>query len=159
MIKRLSVDKSGGERYTPNTCEEMRELNRRFFNEASSPETSLYWDIITALRGPDSPSERHEMTMKQQGLAYTARRKRKAQGVEVIRHHAFHGAMSGSARSRTDRCYVVIPPLAEQDHHDVHLQKAARALGLVVKVAKDTPKWKKLWLQIVRLLPPTGIVE
>jgi hypothetical protein len=147
------------ERYDPTTCAEMRELTRRFLINADEQEQQDYWHLITALRGPDVPSETMGMTREQQGIAYAARRKRKAQGVEVIRFHAFGGVMGGSARYRTDRSHIVLPPHEEQDHHDVHLLKAARVLGLVVKTAKETPKWKKLWSQIVQLSPPTGIVE
>jgi len=147
------------ERYTPTTLAEMRELTRRFLETANEQEQQDYWHLITALRGPDVPSETMGMTGEQKRIAYEARRKRKAQGVEVIRFHAFGGVIGGSARFRTDRSYVVIPPHEEQDHHDVHLLKAARVLGLAVKVAKETPKWKRLWSRIVRLSPPTGIVE
>lgn len=141
----------------PTTFDEMRELNRRFLQAASVVEKQKYWDVVTALRGPDLPSESTEMTSEQTTIAYQARRKRKAQGVEVIRFHAFGGQTGGAARYRTDRAYIVVPEFL--DHHDHHLIKAAKVLGLVVKTAKDTPKWKKLWSQIVRLSPPTGIVE
>jgi hypothetical protein len=147
------------ERFTPMTLVEMRELNRRFFQNAPEKEQQNYWHLVTALRGPDVPSESMNMTTEQRNIAYEARRKRKAQGVEVIRYHAFGGAMGGSARYRSDRSYIVVPPYEEQDHHDLHLVKAARVLGLAVKTAKETPKWKKLWSQIVRLSPPTGIAE
>lgn len=158
MITALAID-GLVPRYTPLTADEMRELTRRFLLNATTYETQRYWDLVTALRGPDSPSETPDMTKAQRDIAYEARRKRKAQGVEVIRHHAFHGAMAGSARSRSDRVYITLPPMSQWDHHDVHLRKAAKVLGLVVKEAKETPKWKRLWSQIVQRLPQTGIAE
>jgi hypothetical protein len=158
MITSLAVD-GLVPNYTPLSCDEMRELNSRFLQHASQSEKQRYWDLITALRGPDVPSETAGMTKEQNSIAYEARRKRKAQGVEVIRHFVFDGHIGGSARSRSDRFHIVVPPQIEQDHHDIHLMKAARVLGLVVKVAKETPKWKRLWSQIVQLSQPTGTAE
>lgn len=96
-----------------------------------SPDASKFWDLVTALRGPDFPSECEGMSSSDYAKAYDGRRKRKAKTVEVIRHHAFFGATGGSARVRSDRNYVVVNK--QQDHFDRHVVRAAQVLGLDVR--------------------------
>lgn len=92
------------------------------------------WDILTCLRGPDSPSERASMSRSEHDEAYRKRRERKAKTVEVIRWHALQGAVGGSARYRSDRDWVELPPRDEWDHFDKHVDRAARSLGLGVRI-------------------------
>jgi len=115
---------------------------------AHNPNSRKLWDLITGLRGPDSPSERPDMSQTEQAEAYEGRRKRKAKTVEVIRGHAFGGIVGGSARSRDDRDYVVLPPESEWDHFDKHVARAAHTIGLTVKIdARQVtrPLAKKNW--------------
>lgn len=90
------------------------------------------WNLITALRGPDSPSEKPNMSFDEQQQAYKARRKRKYNTVEVIRDAAFFGVIGGAARSHKDT-KVTIPNSKEWDHFDRHVFKAAQAIGLNVE--------------------------
>lgn len=112
-----------------------------------NPQSGRFWDLITCLRGPDSPSERPDMTPEERNSAYAGRRKRKADTVEVIRAQAFGGAVGGSARYRVDRDYVTLPPMGEWDHFDKHVERAARAIGLEVKIKEPSnqpakPAWE-----------------
>lgn len=89
------------------------------------------WDIITASRGPDAPSERGDMSGEESTKAYAARRARKYKTVEVIRAKAFPGV--GGARYHDDD-HVILPKDRRQwDHFDGHVAKAAHALGLKVE--------------------------
>lgn len=110
---------------------EMREFMGEFIKH--NPVSGRFWDLITCLRGPDSPSERPDMLPEVASRAYEARRRRKAETVEVIRGLAFGGVVGGSARSRTDRDYVELPPEDEWDHFDKHVQRAAQAIGIEVR--------------------------
>ena len=114
----------------PKTCDDMRKIVAEFLKTSSG--AHQFWEIITGLRGPDSPSELDNMPSDVYAKAYDARRKRKAKTVEVIRGKAFFGVSSGSARVRHDRDYVVVPK-KHQDHFDKHVVRAAEALGLEVK--------------------------
>jgi hypothetical protein len=118
----------------PQTFEEFRDLLRRVVGSGYGQRA---WDVITALRGPDSPSERPDMSPQDQAAAYAARRERKRKGVEVIRGHFVAG---GSARSRKDISYVTLPPREEWDHHDKHVGEAAEALGLEIRIEENKPK-------------------
>lgn len=120
---------------TPKTLTEMRGIIGDFLQ--NSPDAGLLWDLITCLRGPDSPSEKPNMTSNESREAYGGRRKRKAKTVEVIRHYAFNGIIGGCARSRSDRDYVELPPTSEWDHFDRHVERAAQVLGLEVRVEKN----------------------
>lgn len=114
------------------TLAEMQQFLGKFITQ--NPSGSKLWDIITCLRGPDSPSEKPSMTSEESSTAYAGRRKRKRQTVEVIRGKALLGAVGGSARFRTDINYVELPPTSEWDHFDKHVQRAANALGIEVKI-------------------------
>lgn len=119
----------------PQTFEEIREVIGTFLK--SSGDAGRLWDLITCLRGPDFPSERGDMESDESSKAYRGRRERKARTVEVIRYHAFNGASGGSARLRSDRNYVILPPREQWDHFDRHVSRAATILGLEVKIGKD----------------------
>src|SRR5688572_29161842 len=56
----------------PKTCNGMRQAIAEFLKDGGS-EAHKFWDIITALRGPDSPSERPDMTPKEASEAYAGR--------------------------------------------------------------------------------------
>lgn len=105
------------------------------------PEGSGLWDILTGLRGPDSPSERPNMSSSESSAAYSARRKRKRETVEAIRGFTFPGI--GGARYRTDEPVVYLPPSTEWDHFDKHVARAAQTIGLKVAV-KGSPKSKEV---------------
>ena len=94
---------------------------------ANSPDAGRIWDVMTALRGPDAPSERTGMSSKDYNAAYSGRRDRKFKTVEVIRHAAFGGYVGGGARHHKDTKVIV---RRNQDHFDRHVIAAARALGL-----------------------------
>lgn len=108
--------------------DEMRQIIGTFLRR--SPEGSSLWDIMTALRGPDSPSEADGMTQEQYRQAYAGRRARKFGGVEIIREHAFFGAAGGTARRHYDDTVTL---MGNGDHHDRHLESAARVLGLKIR--------------------------
>lgn len=88
------------------------------------------WDVLTCQRGPDTPSERSEMTASEYSAAYKARRERKYKTVEVIRAAAGISA-SGARKHKDDK--VVLPNSQKWDHFDRHVYAAARALGLKVE--------------------------
>jgi hypothetical protein len=90
------------------------------------------WHILTALRGPDSPSERQDQSPATHARLYEARRERKRRTGEVIRGVTFPGV--GAARFRTDIDFVTVPPASHQDHYDRHVVKAAHALGLGIVI-------------------------
>ena len=106
---------------------------RRFMGEylGSNPTSGSAWDILTCLRGPDSPCERVGMSPTEASIAYDGRRKRKFDTVEVIRSAAFFGIVGGVARHHPGE-EVLLPPEQEWDHFDKHVWKAARRLGLKV---------------------------
>lgn len=118
--------------YVPLTCDAMRGMIGLFLKRGDN-EAHRLWDIMTALRGPDAPSEKPDEPEQVQAAHYAARRKRKAKTTEVIRFKAFYGAVGGSARWRDDRDYVKVPPSSKQDHFDRHIVKAATALGLEMR--------------------------
>jgi len=119
----------------PTTCEDMRRMCQEFFTTAPLHERERFWDLITCLRGPDSPSERSNMTSEEHAAAYSGRRKRKYNTVEVIRHKVFYGACGGSARRRAGDS-VLLPPPYKWEHFDKHVARAAEVLGLEVKYEK-----------------------
>ena len=119
----------------PTTLTEIRAIIGDFLQ--TSPDAGSLWDLICCLRGPDSPSEKPNMTTEQSRVAYKGRRGRKAKTVEVIRHHAFGGVIGGAARSRGDRNWVELPPRDQWDHFDRHVERAAEVLGLEIRVEEE----------------------
>lgn len=105
------------------------------------------WDLMTGLRGPDSPSERGDMTSEEQARAYKGRRARKFKTVEVIRAKAFNGVIGGSARSH-HADHITLPPRGQWDHFDRHMERAARVLGLKVVVEEETNKGVEVEVKI-----------
>jgi len=96
---------------------------------------SALWDVLTAMRGPDFPSERPNMSPREASAAYRGRRERKYRTGEVLRAVALPGACIG-ARTHFDT-KVVLPPTDQWDHYDKHVARAARALGLGVEIIPD----------------------
>lgn len=113
------------------TFNDMRLLVSDWMKVGSSSHTRSWWDMITCLRGPDSPSERPDMSAQEASVAYSARRERKYKTVEVIRNKAFFGVIGGAARSHKGDS-VTLPPRNQWDHFDKHVERAAKALGLKV---------------------------
>jgi hypothetical protein len=105
-----------------------------------NPQSKELWDLLTSLRGPDSPSETSTMSPSEASKAYDARRKRKHLTVEVIRGRAFNGIVGGAARFRTDIDFVTLPPRKEWDHFDKHVERAALVLGLGIKIEGEEKK-------------------
>lgn len=103
-----------------------------------NPYASHAWDVMTGLRGPDSPSERPDMSPDEHSKSYKGRRTRKYNTVEVIREAAFFGSMGGGARHHKDN-KVIVPSYEKRDHFDRHVVRAANALGLQVKVEEKEP--------------------
>ncbi len=101
----------------------------------AGPYGEAVWDVLTALRGPDTPSERDDMAWDERQAAYAARRERKARTVEVIR--GVSALKGGSCRYREDRNYVLLPPRREWDHFDRHVYKAAGWLGVEVRIKEE----------------------
>ena len=77
------------------------------------------------------------MTDPERSAAYTARRKRKHDTVEVIRAASWFGPTGGSARSHKGDT-VYLPPREDWDHFDGHVNKAANILGLKVSITKHS---------------------
>lgn len=116
----------------------LKEVQRMVTQE---PQGKELWDILTCLRGPDSPSERGDGSGSANASAYKARRERKYKTGEVIRHMS--GLFGGAARHRASD-YVTLPPREEWDHYDRHVEKAAKALGLRVQIEEPpAPKRQK----------------
>ena len=85
---------------------------RRFMSEylSTNPHSGKAWDILSCVRGPDSPSERPDMTSEENFVAYAGRRARKYNGNKVT-----------------------LPSQSKHDHFDRHVEYAAAILGLKVK--------------------------
>ena len=111
---------------------------RRFMAEllGKNPCSGTVWDLLTGLRGPDSPSERPDLGTKANATAYTARRDRKYRTVEVIRAAAFYGTVGGSAR-RHQGDSIQLPPQMRWDHFDKHAARAAQTIGLKVETSES----------------------
>lgn len=114
---------------------------RRFMGQVIryNPNSGALWDLITCLRGPDSPSERPDQSSEESAKAYAGRRERKRRTVEVIRENAFFGVVGGAARHRPGKV-VQLPPRNQWDHFDRHVQRAASVLGLEVEVGREGGK-------------------
>ena len=106
---------------------------RQFMSEfmARNPNASLAWDLMGCVRGPDSPSERPDMTSSESAAAYAGRRKRKYNTVEIIREAMFFGSVGGAARYHKDS-KVTLPNRHSYDHFDKHVERGANAIGLKV---------------------------
>lgn len=115
------------------SLDELRQLMGKIIR--TNPNSGRFWDILTCLRGPDSPSERPDMAAGEASKAYQGRRDRKYKTVEIIRSAAFFGAIGGSARSHKGDA-VTLPPHSQWDHFDKHVARAANALKLEVKEEK-----------------------
>lgn len=127
-------------------AEKLRKLEELLHGESGKQ----LWDIITCLRGPDSPSEKANDDRATRDAAYAKRRERKHETVEVIRGIVAPGI--GEARFRQDISYVMLPPSNEWDHFDTHVYKAARALGIEVKTKQ--PSVKVVWKEAEQIQPP-----
>ena len=106
---------------------------RRFMSEfmLKNPNAQSAWDVMGCVRGPDSPSERPDMSPTESNAAYSRRRKRKYDTVEIIREAMFFGSIGGCARYHRDT-KITLPPKSQHDHFDRHAKTAAKALGLDV---------------------------
>ena len=114
--------------------DQLRKFLQQVINE--NPHSGALWDVLTCLRGPDSPSERSDMSSSAASKAYAGRRERKYRTVEIIRSAAFFGTIGGAARSHAaDK--VILPPSKMWDHFDKHVARAASRLGLKVETKED----------------------
>ena len=111
------------------------------------------WDLMCGLRGPDSPSERGDMTTTEHARAYKGRRARKFKTVEVIRQKAFYGVIGGCARHHDDD-HITLPPTVERDHFDRHMERAAQVLGIEVRVEEGVRPNRGV---VVTLPEPKGV--
>lgn len=111
------------------TFDEWRKWMKKILRE--SPDSGKIWDLMCAQRGPDSPSERPDMSPYDHSVAYDGRRARKRATVEVIRANSFGGMVGGCARSRAGDS-VILPSRNTWDHFDRHVATAAGWLGLKV---------------------------
>lgn len=93
------------------------------------------WDLITGLRGPDSPSETPSMGPEERDKAYKGRRDRKFKSTEIIRNAAFFGVVGGAARYHKGNS-IKLPPSNKWDHFDKHMSRAASVIGLGVDIEK-----------------------
>jgi hypothetical protein len=101
---------------------------QRFILNGNPGEVKDFWDVMSAIRGPDGPSDIQK------------REARKFLTVQVIRGVAFHGAVGGNAAHRTDSRSVSLPCREDGmvwDHFDAHVAKAAIALGLTIEPIRD----------------------
>src|SRR3990167_3662284 len=96
---------------------------RKFMAEfmSKNPHSNQAWDVMGCVRGPDSPSERPDMSPSESGVAYRGRRDRKFKTVEVIRDAMFFGVCGGSARRHRDT-KVILPSHYKYDHFDKHVE-------------------------------------
>jgi hypothetical protein len=111
----------------------------------SGPNASSLAAILAAQRGPDSPSERNNMSGEEHKTAYWGRRARKKSSGEVIRSASFFGLGKVGCRSRTDT-KIVLPPHSKWDHYDKHMAQAADVLGIKIEISEDAPCAEKaIW--------------
>ncbi len=86
------------------------------------------WDLLTALRGPDNPSETGNMSPEAARIAYKGRRDLKFKTVEIIR--SVSGLCGGGARRHSDKAITLPKDQGSWTHFHKHAANAARALGL-----------------------------
>jgi len=115
------------------TTEDIRKLIAVWFKTGKG---GAFWDLITALRGPDSPSERPDLSASENSKRYAARRARKFASTEIIRKKAFYGVIGGAARSHEAE-YITLPPPSKWDHFDKHMARAAGVLGLDIRYEEE----------------------
>lgn len=115
------------------------DMRKKIGEWLQGPYGGQLWDLMTALRGPDSPSERSNMSKEEHSKVYNQRRARKRKTVEVIRGKAFFGVVGDSARHRDDD-HVTLPPEGEWDHFDNHVARVTGMLGLKIETEKLDPK-------------------
>lgn len=112
------------------TLDDMRRVIGLFLD---TPAGAQLWDLMAVVRGPDSPSERGDMSEKDHAAAYAQRRARKRATGEVVRERLFFGHIGGAARHRAGE-HVTLPPIPQRDHYDHHIARVVGLLGLTVKV-------------------------
>jgi hypothetical protein len=124
---------------------DLKQIREQIGRWLSGPHGSNLAGILAAQRGPDSPSERGDMSSEEHDKAYWGRRARKASSGEAIRAASFFGLGKVGARSR-NADYITLPPRELWDHYDKHMAQAAQSLGLEVKIDENAPSAKKaIW--------------
>lgn len=118
------------------------QIRRQIGRWLSGRHGSALATILSAQRGPDSPSERPDMAGPEHHKAYWGRRARKASSGEVIRQASFFGLGTVGARSRGGT-EIVLPPKSQWDHYDKHMAAAAPLVGLKVIESPDAPSATK----------------
>src|SRR3990167_1611393 len=111
---------------------------RRFMSEylSTNSHSDKAWDILSCVRGPDSPSERPDMSSEENDTAYNGRRARKYKTVEIIRDAMFFGVVKGGARHHKGT-KVILPPHSKPDRFDKHVEIAAGVLDLKIKYEEE----------------------
>lgn len=122
--------------------ESFDEIRKQIGKWLSGPHGSKLAAVLAAQRGPDSPSERGNMSSEDHDRAYWGRRARKFSSGEVIRQKSFFGIGQVGARSRSAD-YITLPPKNQWDHYDKHMAQAAGVLGIEVKISPDAPSAEK----------------
>lgn len=114
------------------------EIRKQIGRWLHGPHGSSLAAILAAQRGPDSPSERDEMSSEEHKKAYWGRRARKFSSGEVIRAKSFFGIGQVGARSRSGN-YITLPPHSQWDHYDKHMAQAAQIIGVEVRISDKAP--------------------
>ena len=123
-------------------AETLDDIRKQIGKWLSGPHGSSLAAILAAQRGPDSPSERGDMSGEEHDRAYWGRRARKRSSGEIIRSASFFGLGQVGARSHKDT-KIVLPPHRLWDHYDKHMAQAAGVLGLKVEISEDAPSAKE----------------
>jgi hypothetical protein len=113
-------------------------IRRQIGRWLSGPHGANLATILAAQRGPDSPSERGDMSSVEHDRAYWGRRARKSSSGEVIRSASFFGLGKVGARARRGDS-IILPPRKIWDHYDKHQASAAAILGIKVIESEDAP--------------------
>lgn len=123
---------------TPIDHWSLDDIRKQIGRWLSGPNGGSLAAILAAQRGPDSPSERPDMSAVDHKKAYWGRRARKHSSGEIIRAASFFGI--GQVGARSHRGDSITLPLSNKwDHYDKHMALAAQVLGIEVKTNESAP--------------------
>jgi hypothetical protein len=125
---------------------DLDQIRRQIGRWLKGPNGANLATILAAQRGPDSPSERGDMSPAEHDRAYWGRRARKRSSGEIIRSASFFGIGKVGARARGGDT-ITLPPRSQWDHYDKHQASAAQVIGIKIVEAEDAPsaikaEWK-----------------